>query len=359
MDAFEYDPEGTALGALTRQIPNIVSIAKAQCEALDAQPDLEHINLGNLMPRSINTLAFWYNNLHTIYARRIQRLVRPARFLWTQASVDRMRDTGVCVQHQAHQIASHYRSKRCFALHTNDFTCAEDIRAGEIHIPRSAELADIMRAFEAYVEYAKTLRICEVIGARDGWLVVQYREFVSVDHYEQSLRNVEQQIAECFAASIHRQPMCVGCCPCVATLLFGQLCGVNDAKFQMPYPTREADSFPMADPRAGVAMISSERVRWNRLLDVQNALMWYFAGCWGPMMTLFEVATALREEGLPAQLALVQDVAIYSFLALRSTPQEARRLQQQHVLPALRRRQLYDPLEHKVITRKRDFTPIS
>lgn len=356
MDVFEYDPEGTALRALTKQIPGIVEIARRQCEALEGQPELECTNLGGLMPRSINTLAFWYNNLQTIYARRFQRFVRPARFLWTQSSD--VRDTGVCRPHQAHQVAQHFRQRGFFAVHTNDFTNSEDIRAGEIPTPRSRDLADIMRAFEAYVEYRKTLRICDVIRAKDGWLFVQYREFVSVDHYEQALRNVEQQVSECFAASNVRQPMCVGCCPCVATLMFCQLGGLNDSKFLLGYPSEEFKEFFMADPRPGAAMISSDRVRHSSLVDVQNALIWYFAGCRGPMMTLFEVATALRDEGLPSQLSLVQDVAVYSFLAFRSTPQDARRVQQEHVLPALRRRQLYDPVDHKIITRRRDFTPV-
>lgn len=356
MDAFEYDPEGTTLAELQKRIPNIVQLAQQQLDMMEQQPDAKCTDLGALMPREINTIARAYNNLMSIYARRFPRYVHATRFL--HLSVHDVHDVGVCPVHVVQLVVRHQRATKQFALYTNDFTITFDMRAGQVPLPRLPELAAIVKMFEKYVEYRKTLRICEVLGGKEDLVLIQDREFISVDHYERSLGKVRTSLDARRAVCVP-QSLCVNCCPCVATLMFCMLGAPDDTQFRMSYPDRFDQEFFMADPRPGADVITSKRLQVMRLTDVQNALLWYFAGCSGPMVTLFEVATALREEGLHAQLALVQDVAVYSFLAFKNTPQDARRKQTSHILPSLQRRQLYDAVNDAIITCRRDFNPVS
>lgn len=355
MDAFEYDPEGTILRQLVQAVPGLVEMSRRYCDALDSQPDVQCHDFGSLMPRAINQIACAYNNLNTIYDRRFPRWVAPTRFVWS-CTTD-ARDFGVCPEHQAQQVACFYGRSRNFAFHTNDFTVGEDIPAGRIPTPRRPELRMIVRAFEAYVGFRKTLRVCEVVRAGGGsLLLVQYREFTTVAQYEYALTCVGDRIRACMAATL-RQPLCVGCCPCIATLMFCQLGAPTDAGFVLKYPDGRDQEFFMADPRPGAEVLAGPRVRKAGLVDVQNALLWYFAGCSGPMLTLFAVATALREPSLAQGLELVQEVALYAYMAYKQTPADARRKQQEHVLPRLKQRQLYDPVNDVVVITHSDFNP--
>lgn len=362
MDAFEYDPEGTTLRELERAIPDIVPYAQRQLTELDqarraAQNNDIPIgtNLDGLMPRSINIIARAYNNLMAIYGQRFPRLVAPTRVLFV--SVTQRHDIGVCPEHLAAQIAAYQQREHRFAVYTNDFAAAYDCPAGQMPVPRLPNLKAVVRMFESYIEYRKTIRVCEVIRATRGMLLVLDREFSTVDHYERALSQMEAQLTMRRAA-ISPVPLCVSCSPCIATLMFCMLGGVDDAKFKMRYPDTFEKEFFMAEPRPGAALITSDRVARACKADVQNAMLWYFAGVCGPSITLFEVATQLREPNLRASLALVQDVAVYCFLAFKSTPHEAKRKQQAFILPALKRRQLYDAVSDVVIAHQGDFTPV-
>lgn len=343
MSEWELDPEGETLRWLAAQVPRLRQEVMASMCILESQP-MMLFALARLQEPELWAIAYAYNNLMTLYERGVPRKVHADRFVRASRLAPPAANAA-CMPHTAEYVAVATRGQ--LVAWTNDWTLEYD--RSHAYLPHSVELAEIMHVFEAYVAFGKTLRLAEIVRAEGTELVIVDRMFASVAQYRRYVESYGRALEQRQHAA-RRQLGCTDCCPCVATAVLSLY--PRDVHFRLPY-VWESDEKIVPTWFDNNRAIWSSKVRYRRLEEIQNAVLWFFSHTSDPLGAFFRVAASLLQPGdtdVGMAVAVVQEVAVMAFLCYRDTPVTARTKQERFVLPALLAGRLYDPRTDAIVS---------
>jgi len=343
MAGWERDPEGTTLAWLHDNVPGLQHVVDGALALLPARP-MMLFALSELSERDLWAIAYVYNNLMSLYGRGAARRVRADRFVCATATALRAANAA-CATHTATYLREVSRGR--LVAWTNSWTLVQD--TGHAYVPHSAALRNVMRVFEAYVSYGKTMRLCEIIDAADGEVVIVDRMFASVAQYQRFVDSFDKALTR-RQTLCARQLNCAQCCPCVATAVLSLF--PADDRFCLPYNLDEDEKI-VPEWFAPSQAITTRWMHFKSLETVQNGVLWFFSGVPNPLGTFFRVAASLVDASctdVGRAVAVVQETAVRSFLAMRNSPDTARRRQMNFIRPALLIGRLFDATTDNYIT---------
>lgn len=373
----ENDPEGAVLALIGHEIPEMRQLVEQAASARRQDPAIL-LDLGLLSERQQWVLAMAYNNLMAHYLRGRVRSVSSRRFLVPVATGAYHSGMMACEAHRARILAKHIAASGRFCHYVNDYTLEEPADGGDRNVaflPHNAYLREIIFAFEAFVGYRKTLRVCDVEGVEPApaaataddappRLHIVDRQFLTVQQYRDAVAGYDAEVAQRHAACQAPVYGCAQCFPCTATACLSLY---PREKFKMPYLWRMDDSSSIVMPTwYGTRAVMAMENAWHptashRTLDERRrAVLWFFAGVDDPLGTLFRVAQSLRfaahGDVRPIDRVLtVQAVAVRAAERYRDDAAGAKRVQSGHVLPALRAGRLYDPVGDATLSQCHQF----
>lgn len=344
MSEWETDPEGETLRWLDTQVPRLRHEVMAALQILEARP-MMLFSLATLQERELWAVAYAYNNLMTLYERGAPRKVAVDRFVRASRLAPPAANAA-CTLHTAEYVVEATRGR--LVAWTNDWTLEHD--RAHAYLPHDTVLAEMLRVFEAYIHYGKTLRLAEIVRADGADLVIVDRMFANIAQYQRYLESYGRALEQRQHAA-RRRLGCAECCPCVATAVLSLY--PRDAYFRLPY-VWESDEKIVPPWFNRDRAIWSSKIHYRRLERIQNAVLWFFSHTSDPLGTFFRVAASLLQPSdtdVGMAVAVVQEVAVMAFLFYWDHgPESARAKHERYVLPALLAGRLYDPLSDCVVS---------
>jgi len=343
MSTWERDPEGQTLAWLAINAPSLDREIEVAMAYLDERPSMLFA-LENLSARQRKAVAYAYNNLMALYSRGEVRIIDPDRLVRMTPLAARVVNAA-CDTHTADYLFVALQQR--FVTWSNTWTTEAD--RAYAYIPHNMHLRSIMRVFEHSLDFPTSLRLGQIVGVTsDNKLMVTYRSFASIEQYQRYEMTFDRNLFR--QQTIARRRLgCARCCPCVATATLSLL--PNHPDIVISYGAEAPHFFPEWF-RLETA-ISSADVRRYATEDIQNAIKWFFSGTSEPLALFFRVAASLLRPDDPDvgnAVAIVQEVIIKAYRALRDYPETSKTRQQNYILPALHAGRLYDPLTDAMVT---------
>ena len=335
MSDWETNPEGTTLTWLRAAVPSIDRVVAEAMAVLPARP-MMLFALGELSERELWAVAYAYNNLMTLYDRGQARRVPAERFVRASTTAPGAANAA-CALHTAQYVAEATRQR--FIAWTNSWTLTQDTASA--YVPHDATLRSIARVFESYVQFGRTLRLGEVVGAVDTDVVVVRRCFANVAQYQRYV-NAYDRALQARQHACRRRLGCAPCCPSIATAVLSLY--PRDLRFALPYVWEDDEKIvpEWFDERTSII---TPYLHHRRLERVQNAVLWFFSGVPDPLGTFFRVAQGLVGptcDDVGRAVGIVQETAVRAFILFWDNPVTAKKRQEQFVRPALLAGRLYD-----------------
>lgn len=343
MSEWERDPEGETLRWLDTQVPRLRHEVMAALVQLETRPAML-FSLCTLQERELWAVAYAYNNLMALYERGAPRKVATDRFVRT-APMALPAANAACAVHTAEYLAAATAGR--LIVWNNSWTLEYD--RAHAWMPHDKTLQDIMRVFEAFLHFHKTLRLAEIVRASGTEVVIVDRLFANVAQYQRFVESYGRALAWRQHAA-RRRLGCAECCPCVATATLSNY--PRDPTFRLPYVWEDSEKVMPLWFEASRA-ITSHKVSVRSLERVQNAVLWFFSYTPDPLGAFFRVAASLlrgTEADVGVAVAVVQEVAVASFVLYWDHPVTARKKQETFVLPALLAGRLFDPRTNSFVT---------
>jgi len=342
MAEWEQNPEGRTLEWLHANVPRLTEVVDEALALLPTRP-MMLFAMSQLSDRDLWAIAFVYNNLMALYTRGQARRVKADRFVRATAAA-MCAANAACPVHTAAYVCEASRGR--LVAWTNSWTLVQD--TGYAYVPHSPALRNIMRVFEAYVNFGKTMRLCEIVRADGDGVFIVDRTFASVAQYQRFVESFDRALERRQRLS-QRRLNCAQCCPCIATAVLS-LFPVDD-RFSLPYNNGEAEML-MPEWYTPSQAIATRWMHFKSLELVQNSVMWFFSGVPNPLGTFFRVAASLVDAScsdVGRAVAVVQETAVRSFVTLKGSPVTARARQEQFIRPALLMGRLFDVSSDNII----------
>jgi hypothetical protein len=277
MSEWERDPEGETLRWLDTQVPRLRHEVMAALVQLETRPAML-FSLCTLQERELWAVAYAYNNLMALYERGAPRKVATDRFVRT-APMALPAANAACAVHTAEYLAAATAGR--LIVWNNSWTLEYD--RAHAWMPHDKTLQDIMRVFEAFLHFHKTLRLAEIVRASGTEVVIVDRLFANVAQYQRFVESYGRALAWRQHAA-RRRLGCAECCPCVATATLSNY--PRDPTFRLPYVWEDSEKVMPLWFEASRA-ITSHKVSVRSLERVQNAVLWFFSYTPDPLGAFF------------------------------------------------------------------------
>jgi len=342
MSEWERDPEGETLQLLLTQVPHLQQIVEHSLAQLKTRA-YSLFALSEISEPNVWTIAYAYNNLMALYTRGAVRKVAPERFL-RESPLAPPAANAACAVHSATYLAA--ATQRQLIAWQNSWTLGHD--RAHAYIPHNLLLRDIVRLFEAYIHFNKSLRLAEIVGASGDHVLIVDRTFANMAQYRRYVEAYDRALQRRQMAA-RRRLGCAECCPCVATAALSLYPRMDD--FRLPYIWENSEKvLPLWFDKNRA--IWTRKLHYRSLERIHNGVLWFFSGVADPLGVFFRVAESLLQPGdtdVGVAVGIVQEVATMAFLFYWDHPTTARTKQERFVLPALKAGRLYDPLSDCII----------